>query len=110
MEIDGDTISRNFSPFCCFSVKNKDISQKEELITCALISPIMAIAPSRFLCDKEGFIFYDNIVIEGMIKNKKVERKVAKSVLFKDRTLILFMLEEPVWQLGWCGITFLQQK
>ena len=69
----------------------------------------MAITPSRYLCDQKGFIFYDNVVIEGMTKTK-VERKVVKSILFKNNKLMLLILGEPIWQLGWCGINYIHQK
>ena len=69
----------------------------------------MALAPSKYL-HKDDFIFFDNIVVEGIFKNQKVERKVKKTILFKDKTMVLLILEEPVWQLGWCGIIFIHPK
>jgi hypothetical protein len=99
-----NNINPNFSPFC--SIFSKDPT-KSDIITCALISPIMGLAPSLNICDKTGYIYLKDIVVEGSANGKSIKVKVKSTLLLKDNTLVLLTLEEPLWELGWCGLSYL---
>jgi hypothetical protein len=65
------------------------------------------MAQAHNLSDPTSFIFATKIVIEGVINFKKIKIKVRKTISLKDNSLLLFILDKPVWELGWCGISYL---
>jgi len=91
-----------FSPFCTIKTTDKTV------LTCALLSPIVAIASTHGICDPTGFIFNSNLTLRGLTVKGKIERKVRKVFPFKANNIVLMTLEEPVWELGWCGLEFVE--
>lgn len=89
-----DTINPAYSPFC--SIFNK-ANTKGDIITCALISPIMALAEAHNLSDPTSFIFATKIAIEGAINFKKIKIDVRKTIPIKNNSLLLLILDKPVW-------------
>lgn len=39
-----------------------------------------------------------------------MEVTIAKILPFPERKVALIVLEEPLWELGWCGLCFLEEN
>lgn len=48
--------------------------------------------------------------IEGILRHRAIKVHVKKIIVLKDRPMLLFVLEKPVWELGWCGVSFLSES
>ncbi len=65
---------------------------ESDLVTCALISPIMALAPFRYICDENGFVFAKNLVVRGFLGKKRIEQKVVRTKVIQDNKMIVLIL------------------
>ena len=72
-----------------------------------MISPIMIIAPSSFIRDSSGFVFQNNIKIISCVNEKWIEISVNKIIPLKNKKIAYLILDTPMWEIGWCGLTYL---
>lgn len=45
-----------------------------------------------------------------MFGGKNIKRKINRIILVKEGNIVLLFLEAPIWEVGWCGVTYLVEE
>ena len=107
MTVKNGIMERKMNPFCVLELnEDKQNYEEREWITCCLISPIMAIASPIFICRQDS-TFYRSCRVRGMSKDKDVYAQVEDIIHLDAHHVVFLILREPLWQLGWAGLTYL---
>ena len=97
-------IGLSLSPIVSFKATDPS-SKVTTVLSCAIISPLMILASGNRLCDSQGYFHNRKPVLTGVIKDETFEIQIKEMKAFEKGKIVLMVMEEPMWKLGWCGIT-----
>ena len=72
-----------------------------------MVSPMMAVASPIYICRKDA-TFYRSCRVRGLNKDSDVFVEVKDIIHLDAHHVVLLVLKEPLWELGWAGIAYLK--